>query len=149
MKNLILLAAIAVLASSCWKNEVTPDATCSIAGMEGENCNIETRDKLVGLWASSDTTAGKQIEFYGSIGKAGPVTDILIFDFAGYDSTMVQARLDGDLITIDNQRLNDTTIVSGSGKVFKRGDSLLTIEWAYTITTNAMPIIGVGTWVEH
>ena len=149
MKNLIFAALVVVLASSCWKNEVNPDAKCAIAGMEGANCDIETRDKLVGLWASNGGVTSKQVDFYGGIGKAGPVTDIFLFDFAGYDSTMIQARIDGDRITFDNQQLNDTVTVSGTGIVNRRDDSLLTIEWAYTLTSNATPIAAVATWVEQ
>lgn len=149
MKNIILATVIVVLASSCWKNEITPDAKCTIAGMEGENCDIETRDKLVGLWASRDNVTSKQEKHFGSIGKASPVTDIFVFDFAGHDSTMIQARLDGDRITFDNQRLNDSTTVSGTGIVFKRAESLLTIEWAYTLTTPSSTTSAVSTWTEQ
>lgn len=138
MKHLFLTASIAVLAASCFKKDDNTNAKCPIAGMEGDDCQTETRAKLIGLW---------QAENYNpAIAKASATTDVHLMHFAGFQKTMIQASFDGAQIKISNQRINDTVSVSGVGEVYK--DEVLKINWSYTLTFKGAPVPVNENWVE-
>ena len=140
-KTFMAVAAFASLTvvSSCTK-------TCD-EGFEGDKCDTEIREKVVGTYSvTEDCTVTGGATYSVSITKSGTdVTKVLINPMGGYPSSTGTVSVDGTSITIAEQTTGGYTF-SGSGTINNGGASITV---TYTVGTGGVSETCNGTWTKQ
>lgn len=144
MKKTALAIIGVILLTSCFKTPKENTYKCQ-EGYEGVDCDIEIREKMVGIWSAQDTSYGVPTPYYARIAKGSPVTQLYLWDFSNTYNTLIKATMTGGIITIPTQKLSDTTLIVGKGVYDNQN---LKISWQYILYSENSTSVFTGEWVK-
>lgn len=141
MKNLqiVVVFIMTLFATSCLK----ADPTCPF-GMEGPDCETDTRQKLIGTWTAKDNWTDT---YFPGIAKGNGPGELMLIGFAGIKTSGIVAELYKGKISFENHRINDTLSVSGTGVLNQNSDTLK-INFSYTLVSPGSTRNCSGVWIE-
>lgn len=101
-------------------------------GYEGDKCDVEIREKIIGTYGLTETCSLTGAANYDLVitKSSTSVLNVLISPFGGYVGVQGTAKVDGDNITISAQSSNGFNF-NGSGTITNDGQN---ISLSYTIS---------------